>query len=69
MRAELRHKGQTVKVIAVSGIAADRPVSDDLILGFAMATVGENPSSLFGWNVKRFEGETNSTATVELYTG
>lgn len=68
MRAELRHKSTSHKVVSVWDIQPDRPVSDDLILGFAMATAGENPSSLFGWEVKRFEGETNTTATVVLNT-
>lgn len=67
MQAELRHKGSTVKVVSVWGIAADRMASDDLIAGFAMATVGEDPSSLMGVKVYRY-AETPSVATVELYT-
>ena len=66
MRATAGYKAQTYREVNVSGIADDRPVSDDFIAGFAMASVGEEPSSLFGWAVDRIPLTT--AATVTLYT-
>lgn len=59
-------KARTVTIVKIDGIAADRPVSDDLIAGFAMASTGENPSSLYGWTVKRSDSGTE--AFVHLHT-
>jgi hypothetical protein len=47
------HRGFGHILVTIDNIAADRPVSDDMLAGFAMASVGENPSSLFGWAVSR----------------
>lgn len=61
------NKGRTITDVHVSGIASDRPVSNDVIAGFAMQGAGENPSSLFGWTVKTY-GEPVSGAVVTLHT-
>lgn len=52
------------KRVRVEGFAPDRPVSDDLVAGFAMRAANETPSSLFGWHVTRDE----EGATVVLHT-
>jgi hypothetical protein len=54
------------KRVRIDGIAADRPVSDDLLAGFAMKGAGEDPSSLYGWHVSR--SEDGKAALVSLYT-
>lgn len=41
--------------VVVVRLAADRPVSDDLIAGWAMAQISESPSTLYGWSVSRTE--------------
>jgi hypothetical protein len=66
MKASRGHRGHTYVEVIVTDIAEDRAVSDDLLAGFAMATIGENPSSLFGWSVTRWPLTT--TATVQLNT-
>lgn len=63
MISEIR-KGRSTTTVVVTGFAADRPVSDDLVIGFAMHAARENPSSLFGWHIHH-NGE---TATVSLNT-
>lgn len=60
------NKGRTIIDVHVGGIAADRPVSNDLIAGFAMHAAGENPSSLFGWTVKPYGEERTHGAVVTL---
>ena len=52
MKVQSTYRGRTYKEVTVT-LAEDRPVSDDLIIGWAMAQVGETPSSLFGWSVNR----------------
>lgn len=64
MRIESIRRGYATTTVVVTGFAADRPVSDDLILGFAMNAARENPSSLFGWSVHH-NGE---VTTVQLHT-
>ena len=66
MRIESITGSLPTKRVRVSGLTADRPVSDDLIVGFAMASARETPSGLYGWSVSR--GEDGTTATVSLYT-
>lgn len=59
------------KIVEIDGIPADRQVTDDLYVGFAMATVGETPSSLFGWHVCRWTDPTGyrtTAVTVTLHT-
>lgn len=52
------------KYVDIENIEPDRPVSDDLIIGFAMAGARENPSSLFGWSVYRSEDGTWAIVTL-----
>ena len=52
MKVQGTYRGRTYKEVTVT-LAEDRPVSDDLIIGWAMAQVGETPSSLFGWSISR----------------
>lgn len=66
MRIESITGSLPTKRVRVSGLTEDRPVSDDLIAGFAMAKAGETPGSLYGWRVSR--GEDGTTATVSLHT-
>lgn len=58
--------GRTQKQVTISHDFKDRPVSDDLIVGWAMAKANEDPSSLFGWRVSRVEDQ--NVAVVTLYT-
>lgn len=58
--------GRTQKQVTVSHDFKDRPVSDDLIAGWAMATVGETPESLFDFRVSRVEDQ--NIAVVTFYT-
>lgn len=64
MRVDAQHRTFATKTVVIVHNFADRPVSDDLIAGWAMAKAGEEPSSLFGWVVKRNE----TGAVVLLYT-
>lgn len=58
-------KGRATTIVRVERIAADRPVKNDLIIGYAMHAAGEDPSSLFGWAcIQHGDG----TATVQLHT-
>jgi hypothetical protein len=57
-------KARTFKSAMVVNIAEDRPVSDDLLAGFVMASLGENPSSLFGWDVHRSNDGTMAVVTL-----
>jgi hypothetical protein len=66
MKVQSTYRGRTYKEVTIEGIADDRPVSDDLLAGFAMASIGENPSSLFGWSVTR--PSMTTTAVVTLNT-
>lgn len=59
-------KGGSTTTVNVHRIADDRPVTDDLLAGFAMAKAGEDPSSLFGWTVRRYPDE--RAAVVSLHT-
>jgi hypothetical protein len=59
-------RGRATTTIIVEGFAADRPVSDDMIAGFAMRAANENPSSLFGWQVQHIASE--GAAVVFLHT-
>lgn len=58
-------RGRTTTVVTIANIAEDRPVSDHLVIGFAMHAAGENPSSLYGWACIQHG---NGTATVQLHT-
>lgn len=60
------HKGGATTTVNVHHIADDRPVTDDLLAGFAMASAHEDPSSLFGWSVRRYPDE--KAAVVQLHT-
>lgn len=61
---ESGYRGRAYREVVIENIADDRPVSDDLLAGFAMASVGENPSSLFGWSVHRWPMTTTATVTL-----
>jgi hypothetical protein len=58
--------GRSERQVTIHHNFEDRPVSDDLIAGWAMAQVGEDPSRLFGWRVSRVESQ--SVAVVTMYT-
>lgn len=66
MNIENIHRGHSTKTVRIVNIADDRPVSDDLLKGFAMKAANEDPSSLFGTEVIR-DHEARS-ATVRLHT-
>jgi hypothetical protein len=53
MQIQGTYKGRTYKEVTITHNFDDRPVSDDLLIGYAMRVVGETPESLFGWEVKR----------------
>ena len=53
MKVQSTYKGRTYKEVSIEHDFDDRPVSDDLLVGWAMAQVGETPESLFGWYVSR----------------
>ena len=53
MKVQSTYRGRTYKEVTIEHDFDDRPVSDDLIVGWAMAQVGETPGSLFGWSVSR----------------
>jgi hypothetical protein len=55
------NRGKTQKIVAILG--TDN-FTDEEVLNFAMEKTNEDKSSLFGWNVKRFE----NSADVYLYT-
>lgn len=59
-------KNLTNVTVTVALPGADRPVSDDLLVGFVMAKVGETPDSLFGWRVSR--SDEFPVAVVALHT-
>lgn len=59
-------KGRATTVVTIANIASDRPVSDQLLIGFAMASANENPSSLFGWAC--MQHPESKSATVQLHT-
>lgn len=53
MKVQSTYRGRTYKEVTVE-LAPDRAdIPDALIIGWAMAQVGETPSSLFGWSVSR----------------
>lgn len=52
MYVQSTYRGRTYKEVTFTLIEG-LSVSDDLLVGFAMKTVGETPSSLFGWSVSR----------------
>lgn len=64
MNVQSTYQGQTYREVTIENIADDRPVSDDLLAGFAMASIGENPSSLYGWSVTRWPMTTTATVTL-----
>ncbi len=57
-------RGKTVTEVMVENIGA---VSEDMIVGFAMAAVNEDPHSLFGWSVDRYKPPFHQTVTVRLH--
>jgi len=59
------HRGYATTSVTIAGIAEDRPVHNNLLIGFAMHAAGEDPSSLFGWACIQHD---NGTATVRLNT-
>jgi hypothetical protein len=61
------YRGRTYKEVTVEHNFDDRPVSDDLIVGWAMAKAGETPESLFGWSVNR-PSQYPHMAVVTLHT-
>lgn len=70
MNIDRIEKSTATTRVHIDRFASDRPVSDDLIAGFAMAAARETPSSLFGWHVCRFTGDNGETvsAVVALHT-
>lgn len=70
MRVQATHRGRTYHEVVIEHNFDDRPVSDDLLVGWAMAQVNETPESLFGWTVIRPEpyGGTPNMAVVTLNT-
>lgn len=52
MIVESVYRGPSFTEVTVK-LAKDRPVSDDLVIGWAMAHLGETPSRLYGWRVRR----------------
>lgn len=67
MKVQSTYRGQTYKEVTIEHNFDDRPVSDDLLVGWAMAQVGETPESLFGWHVTR-PVEFAHLAVVQLNT-
>lgn len=66
MKATTVTRNLTNITVTVELPSESRPVSDDLIVGFAMASVNETPDSLFGWSVSR--SDEFPFATVALNT-
>lgn len=66
IRANARPSGRAHKQLVVENIADDRPVSDELLAGFVMASCDENPSSLFGWSVIRYPDENAAVVTLNI---
>lgn len=67
MKVQSTYQGGTYKEVTIEHDFEDRPVSDDLVVGFAMANVGETPERLFGWEVRR-PVEFHHLAVVTLHT-
>jgi hypothetical protein len=53
MQIQGTYNGRTYKEVTINHNFDDRPVSDDMLIGYAMHVAGETPESLFGWSVKR----------------
>lgn len=53
MKVQSTYRGQTYKEVTIEHNFDDRPVGDAMLVGWAMAQVGETPESLFGWSVDR----------------
>lgn len=66
MKAQGIYKGGTYREVTIEHNFDDRPVSDDLLVGWAMREAGETPESLFGWKVDR-PGQYPHMAVVTLY--
>lgn len=66
MRIQSVQKSSTYTEVVIEAVPDDRPVTDDMLVGFAMHAAGENPSSLFGWAVQ-FWG-VDPVVTVQLFT-
>ena len=64
MRVTDQRRGYGHKTVTIEGIAPDRQVSDDLLIGFAMHAAGENPSRLFGWSVSTYNDRTKAIVTL-----
>lgn len=67
MKVQSIYRGRTYKEVTIEHNFDDRPVSDDLLVGWAMAQVGETPESLFGWGVTR-PADFAHLAVVQLNT-
>lgn len=63
MEIQSIYKGQTVKVVTVTGIDN---ASDTEVTEFAMAAAGETKGSLTGHNVGHYRAD--NRAVVQLYT-
>jgi len=64
MNVQSINKNRTYTEVVIERIADDRPVSDELLIGFAMQAAGENPSSLFGWSIQFWGVEPVCTVTL-----
>lgn len=67
MKVQSTYRGRTYKEVTIEHDFDRSPVSDDLLVGFAMKAVGETPHSLFGWSVSR-PGQYPHMAVVTLNT-
>ena len=61
------YKGRTYVEVSIQHNFDDRPVSDDLLVGYAMNEVGETPESLYHWTVTR-PADYPHLAVVTLHT-
>lgn len=59
-------RGSIPSKTVVVTLPTDRTVSNDLVIGFAMAKADETPGSLYGWQM--LTSPDGKTATVRLYT-
>jgi hypothetical protein len=67
MKIQGEYRGRTYKEVTIT-LAEDRAdIPDAMIIGWAMSEVGETPSTLFGWDVKR-PVQYPLMAVVTLYT-
>lgn len=53
MNVQSTYNARTYREVRITHNFDDRPVSDDLLVGYAMHAINETPESVFGWDVSR----------------